>query len=45
MLQKQTLAKFRQKLGATRPSAEIEDELDAMVKELKAGYEDPNPNP
>ena len=40
MLQKQTLAKFRQKLGATRPSAEIEDELDAMVKELKAGYEE-----
>lgn len=38
MLQKQTLAKFRQKLGATRPSAEIEEELDSMVKELKAGY-------
>ena len=37
MLQKQTLAKFRQKLGATRPSAEIEDELDVLVKELKAG--------
>jgi len=38
-LQKQTLAKFRQKLSATRPSAEIEAELAATVAEIKAGYE------
>ena len=38
MVQKQTLAKFRQKLGATRPSAEVEVELASLVKELKAGY-------